>query len=324
MMPTVETSLSLLLLPILIPLVTGVLSFLIRRLRNEIAIAGSLITFYFALRIFILSRYGIIVHDYASIGPVNIGLHVDGLSAFVLLASAFLGLMAIIYSRRAMRESPGVGSYYLFIMFTIACANGVFMASDMLIVVFFWGFLAATLYGMLFLSKKDSSVVAMKGFFIAATADLLLMTGIGILLFNLGDSGIAPATRIPLTSGLAIASFFLLTAGALAKAGSMPFHTWIPDAAGTAPATFLGFIPGAIDKLLGIYLNQHGGPKCHNGRRCFNNYGGSNDGVSAKRSIPFIVFSCHFTSRLYGAWYRYWKSDWHCRRFIPYGEPCYL
>jgi formate hydrogenlyase subunit 3/multisubunit Na+/H+ antiporter MnhD subunit len=254
MMPTVETSLSLLLLPILIPLVTGVLSFLIRRLRNEIAIAGSLITFYFALRIFILSRYGIIVHDYASIGPVNIGLHVDGLSAFVLLASAFLGLMAIIYSRRAMRESPGVGSYYLFIMFTIACANGVFMASDMLIVVFFWGFLAATLYGMLFLSKKDSSVVAMKGFFIAATADLLLMTGIGILLFNLGDSGIAPATRIPLTSGLAIASFFLLTAGALAKAGSMPFHTWIPDAAGTAPATFLGFIPGAIDKLLGIYL----------------------------------------------------------------------
>ena len=195
MMPTVETSLSLLLLPILIPLVAGVLSFLIRRLRNEIAIAGSLITFYFALRIFILSRYGILVHNYASIGPVNIGLHVDGLSAFVLLASAFLGLMAIIFSRRVMRESPGVGAYYLFIMFTISCAHGVFMASDMLIVVFFWGFLAATLYGMLFLSKKDSAAVAMKGFFIAATADLLLMTGIGILLFNLGDSGIAPATR---------------------------------------------------------------------------------------------------------------------------------
>jgi formate hydrogenlyase subunit 3/multisubunit Na+/H+ antiporter MnhD subunit len=34
----------------------------------------------------------------------------------------------------------------------------------------------------------------------------------------------------------------------------MPFHTWIPDAAETAPATFLGFVPGAIDKLLGIYL----------------------------------------------------------------------
>ncbi len=254
MMPTKVASLSFLLLPILIPLVTGVLSFLFRRLRNEIAIAGSLATFYFALRLFILSRTEVIVYNYTNIGPVNIGLHVDGLSAFVLLASAFLGLMAIIYSRRALRETPGVGAYYLFIMFTVACANGVFMASDMLIVVFFWGFLAATLYGMLFLSKKESAPVAMKGFFIAATADLLLMTGIGILLFNLGDSGIAPATRLPLTSGLAIVSFFLLTAGALAKAGSMPFHTWIPDAAETAPATFLGLIPGAIDKLLGIYL----------------------------------------------------------------------
>jgi formate hydrogenlyase subunit 3/multisubunit Na+/H+ antiporter MnhD subunit len=247
-------SLSILLMPIMIPLLAGLLSFLIPRLRNELAFTGALVTFYYALRIFMLGRGGVLTYDYASIGPVAVGLRVDGLSAFVLLALGFLGLMAVSFSLRYMRGTPGVGAYYLFLLFTIGAAAGVFMASDLLLVLFFWGFLAAVLYGMLFLGRKDSAQVAMKGFVIAAAADLLMMTGIGILLFALGNSLVAPGLRIPLTSGPAIAAFVLLAAGALAKAGSMPFHTWIPDAAGTAPATFLGFIPGAVDKLLGIYL----------------------------------------------------------------------
>jgi formate hydrogenlyase subunit 3/multisubunit Na+/H+ antiporter MnhD subunit len=240
--------------PILIPIIAGALCLIIARLRNEIAIVGSTVTLYFALHIFILSRQAILIQNFSSIGPVNIGLRVDGLTGFVLLAGAFLGLMAVIFSRRYMRDTPSVGAYYLFIMFTIGCSSGVFLASDLMVVLFFWGFLAAVLYGMLFLSKKDSSRVAMKGFIIAAAADLLMMTGIGLLLFALGVSQVAPATRLPLNSTIAIIAFFLLAAGALAKAGSMPFHTWIPDAAETAPATFLGLIPGAIDKLLGIYL----------------------------------------------------------------------
>jgi formate hydrogenlyase subunit 3/multisubunit Na+/H+ antiporter MnhD subunit len=51
-----------------------------------------------------------------------------------------------------------------------------------------------------------------------------------------------------------VLAFSLVTAGALAKAGSMPFHTWIPAAADTAPAAVMAFIPSALDKLLGIYL----------------------------------------------------------------------
>ena len=42
--------------------------------------------------------------------------------------------------------------------------------------------------------------------------------------------------------------------GAIGKAGAMPFHTWIPDAAIDAPVTFMAFLPAAFEKLLGIYL----------------------------------------------------------------------
>jgi NADH-quinone oxidoreductase subunit L len=34
----------------------------------------------------------------------------------------------------------------------------------------------------------------------------------------------------------------------------MPFHTWIPDAAIDAPLPFMAIVPGAIEKLVGIYF----------------------------------------------------------------------
>jgi NADH-quinone oxidoreductase subunit L len=49
-------------------------------------------------------------------------------------------------------------------------------------------------------------------------------------------------------------AFILLMIGAIAKAGSMPFHSWIPDAALDAPLPFMAFLPAALEKLLGIYF----------------------------------------------------------------------
>ncbi len=49
-------------------------------------------------------------------------------------------------------------------------------------------------------------------------------------------------------------AFILLMIGAIGKAGAMPFHSWIPDAALDAPLPFMALLPGSIEKLLGIYL----------------------------------------------------------------------
>jgi formate hydrogenlyase subunit 3/multisubunit Na+/H+ antiporter MnhD subunit len=42
--------------------------------------------------------------------------------------------------------------------------------------------------------------------------------------------------------------------GAIAKAGAMPLHSWIPESAKVVPASTMAFIPASLDKLLGIYL----------------------------------------------------------------------
>jgi formate hydrogenlyase subunit 3/multisubunit Na+/H+ antiporter MnhD subunit len=249
-----NSNLTILLMPLFIPLATGVINLLVPRWRREISIIGTVINLYFALHIFVLSRQGILTYNFTSLYMVNIGLRIDGLAAFVLLASAFLGTLLTIFAYRYMDKHPGKENYYFLILFSLGCADGAFMASDLIVLLFFWGFLAALLYGMLFISRQDSSALAMKAFIINVTADLLLLTGIGLILFGLGDSEIAPQFKIPLHSPISIIAFIFVITGALAKAGTIPFQNWIPDAAGSTPATFLGFILGALDKLLGIYL----------------------------------------------------------------------
>jgi formate hydrogenlyase subunit 3/multisubunit Na+/H+ antiporter MnhD subunit len=56
------------------------------------------------------------------------------------------------------------------------------------------------------------------------------------------------------TNAMGSLAFVLLMIGAISKAGSMPFHTWIPDAAIDAPLPFMALLPASLEKLLGIYF----------------------------------------------------------------------
>ena len=64
--------------------------------------------------------------------------------------------------------------------------------------------------------------------------------------------------HIALTTPLAVVAYLCFVAAAFAKAGAMPFHTWIPDTAEDAPASVTAFFPAALDKLLGIYFLVQG------------------------------------------------------------------
>ena len=60
--------------------------------------------------------------------------------------------------------------------------------------------------------------------------------------------------HLSLAEPAALLAFLCLLAGVLAKAGVLPFHTWVPDTAEDAPTPVTAFLPAAVDKLLGIYL----------------------------------------------------------------------
>jgi NADH-quinone oxidoreductase subunit L len=79
-----------------------------------------------------------------------------------------------------------------------------------------------------------------------------MMLGMGLTGHLAGTLTISKLA-LPVT-GLYSLAFVLLMIGAISKAGSMPFHTWIPDAAIDAPTPFMAFLPAALEKLLGIYF----------------------------------------------------------------------
>jgi formate hydrogenlyase subunit 3/multisubunit Na+/H+ antiporter MnhD subunit len=152
-----------------------------------------------------------------------------------------------------MRGKSHYGSFYCFFLLNLAFANGAALANNLVILLFFWAGLLITLFAMIAVGNRNNVSVAVKALIISALADLLLILGIAITVWRSGTMMMDAIEPLPL-SGINIAGFVLMMLGALGKAGAIPFHTWIPDASKDAPLPFMAMMPGALEKLLGIYL----------------------------------------------------------------------
>ena len=173
-------------------------------------------------------------------------------SSFILLGLAGFLFLITLYSTVKMKNHPRVREYYAYVFLSAALANGAVLADNFVPLVFFWEGLLLTLYGLISVGGLKSNRTAVKAFIISGFCDFAMLLGIGILWATTGTLTMSLVSVKP--EGLAAAAFILMMIGAIGKAGAMPFHTWIPDAAIDAPVTFMAFMPAAFEKLLGIYL----------------------------------------------------------------------
>jgi formate hydrogenlyase subunit 3/multisubunit Na+/H+ antiporter MnhD subunit len=181
-----------------------------------------------------------------------LSLHATLLSSGAFLAASFITLLTIIYSMGYMDGDLRENEYYSYVLVTLAAAAGVFFANDFLTLLVFWGILGATLY-MLIGIGRNAERPAMKAFMIAGTTDALMIVGIALVM-GLTHTLQIGFMLIPLNNPVQILAYLLLACAALAKAGAMPFHTWIADAAEHAPTPVMALLPASLDKILGIYL----------------------------------------------------------------------
>jgi formate hydrogenlyase subunit 3/multisubunit Na+/H+ antiporter MnhD subunit len=241
-------------LVIIIPVAAGLLAYAVHRLRNELCFIGAAATLYYAVRLFIQSRSGTIEYTFGQLGTIPMMLRLDSFSGFVLLFAAAFAVLVVGYSFPYMRGWNKTRGYFLYTLLALAGANGILLAANLVVLLVFWGGLLAVTYGLLLSGRDGSDEVAAKALTVVGLSDFALMVGVILLLARVGWIDVAPAQPLPLRDPTLVLAFLLVGAGALAKAGSMPFHSWIPSAAGTAPATVLAFVPASLDKLLGIYL----------------------------------------------------------------------
>ncbi|HEC77761.1 MAG TPA: hypothetical protein ENI34_01290 [candidate division WOR-3 bacterium] len=239
---------------ILLPIAAGLLGFLVKRLRTEFDFIGFVLALFFAIKIFIITRTDIISYNLATVAGIEFRFYLDNLAGVILLFNAVFAFLIWLYSLRALSKMPRENVYYLYLTLSLSAANGVVVAGNLIFLLIFWNVLVFSLYGMLLVGKKDSSFAARKAITIIGVADYILMLGIVLLLINLGNVNFPVQPRVLFSSPWLITSYILIMIGALAKLGTMPLHTWIPESAKVVPASTLAFIPGSLDKLLGFYL----------------------------------------------------------------------
>ncbi len=241
---------NILLLPILLPLAAGIIALVIpRKLKEAWVLTVTVVNM--ALAIFLYAKRLAFTLPWAGSG-IELSLRLYHFSAFIMLATAFFGLLVALYATASLRDKGYAKQFFAYLLLTIGLANGAVLADNLVAMLFFLEGLLVTTFGMIAIGRKEAFKAATKAFIIIGVGDLCMMVGIA-LCGHIGGTLTISKLSIA-TSGLGGLAFILMMIGALGKSGSMPLHTWIPDAATEAPLPFMAMLPGAMEKLVGIYL----------------------------------------------------------------------
>jgi len=179
---------------------------------------------------------------------------IDGLNGFIVFAIGVFGFLIVLYSLKYFKPATKLNIYFACILWSLSASFGAVLANDLIVLLVFWGFLGLTLYLLIQATSDNSKKAAKKTFVIVGGSDCLMILGIAIIYLLSGTFQIDKIKLATNGSMLATAAFICLAIAAFAKAGAMPFHTWIPDMAKVSPAPVIAFLPASLDKLLGIYL----------------------------------------------------------------------
>ncbi len=186
------------------------------------------------------------------------------LSLLCALFAAMFFIFTVIYSMKHMKGRSGLWRYYFYLLATFISTLGVLLTNNFIVLLVFWGFLGLLLYLLIGFGRREGTPeTARKTLVIVGGTDVLMLLGI-VLIWKLtaGSSGLPGLFSMPIISGMkiqldgtvSIVAYICLASAAFAKAGAMPFHTWVPDAAENAPTPVAAYLPASLDKLLGIYF----------------------------------------------------------------------
>ena len=244
---------SILMLPIILPVLAGLVVLLMRapfrRTMAAIAILAALASL--LLAVLFLGKSLTYSFPWGGFGW-EFSLRVDPFSSFILLFVAGFSFLVALYSWKFMEGRRFADQFYCYLLGTLGMASGAVLANHLVVLLFFWEGLLLTLFGMIAIGSKEAFKTATKALIIVGVTDLCLMFGIALTGRAAGTLTMS-RIHLPLDSLNGLAAVLMII-GAISKAGSMPFHSWIPDAASDAPLPFMAFLPASLEKLLGIYL----------------------------------------------------------------------
>jgi formate hydrogenlyase subunit 3/multisubunit Na+/H+ antiporter MnhD subunit len=252
---------NILLLPIFTGFVAGAICLLLPKSRRSIpaavisaAATGGILAL--SVYVWMSARHTPLLFHKAWLGVAGIDFRLlaEAFNTFIVVACAAFAFLLSLLSVSYMAGKPRLNEYYGYLLFTLAAACGAVFADNLVVLLFFWEILALTLYGLVGIYGGTSLPAARKSFLMVGGADFFLLLGIGLLYTVSGSFNMSHIAAIPLKSSVSVAAFLFIVVGAVTKIGIIPFHTWIPAASLASPLSVMAYLPGSLDKLVGVYL----------------------------------------------------------------------
>ncbi|TDA35248.1 hypothetical protein DSO06_01575 [Candidatus Nezhaarchaeota archaeon WYZ-LMO8] len=178
-------------------------------------------------------------------------LEVTRLNALTTFFIALIGFLIALYSTRYITRYDGKGYYFTLILWSLSASIIAMMSMNWISFLVFWEVCTLALFFLVRAGGSEAKAPAYRALLLLASCDLLMTVGVALAVVKTQSLEISRLAGLdPLSVGLI---FTLMILSALAKAGGVPVHTWIPDIASNSPATTLALYPAAYDKLLGIF-----------------------------------------------------------------------
>ncbi len=235
--------------PALVGLLILIVGNRIRGLREGMVLLATLANLYFAAKLFGREMIWSLPWNWYGFEFL---LRLYHFSGFILLAAAGFGAVIALYCSAFMFKHRHANVFYAFVLFSLALTNGVALSDNLMLLLFFWEGLLITLFVLIAIGRPEAWKTAVKALIIVGVSDLCMMFGMALTGHLAGTLTISKIS-LPMTT-LGSVAFIFMMLGAISKAGAVPFHTWIPDAAVDAPLPFMALLPAALEKLLGIYF----------------------------------------------------------------------
>jgi NADH-quinone oxidoreductase subunit L len=193
---------------------------------------------------------------------VPVTLHVDQLTAVMLLVVTSVGFLVHFYSIGYMH---GDSSYYRFFSYLPLFVFSMLMlvlADNFLLLFVFWEAVGLCSYLLIgyYHKRRSANNAAKKAFIVNRIGDLgfgigimWIFTAFGTLNF-FGDTGVFHLAETGTVSGGTLTAIsLLLFMGAMGKSAQFPLHVWLPDAM-EGPTPVSALIHAATMVTAGIYL----------------------------------------------------------------------
>ncbi|MFB6097820.1 MAG: proton-conducting transporter membrane subunit [Salinibacter sp.] len=252
---------TLLVLPVIVPAITGVLALLSRRYRGvqrALSILGAAVLFGVgATLVYTVQTRGIqAVQMGGWPAPYGITLVADRLSAGLVAVTGFVALAVAVYALAGideMREQYGFHPLFHLLLMGI---NGAFITGDIFNLYVWYEVLLIASFALLVLGNEEEQLDgALKYVGINLVASASFLTAVGLLYGLTGTLNMADLARSmePVREvGLepVVAMLFLIGFGI--KAALFPLYYWLPASYHTPPAPIAAIFAGLLTKV-GVY-----------------------------------------------------------------------